>query len=135
MSVTATVAEWLTVPAVPLDVPLIVRFPVIGGGVLGPPQPAKAMRSNTAVAKPSRTRSPLVFGSRKSNSKARVRGTICSIEIGGVRTGDSGTGRALLVLVSVTCTDCAVFPSAAVIGVAMVQVEPAGAPVQVNPTL
>jgi len=135
LSVTATVAEWLTPPAVPVDVPVIVRLPVIVLGLLGPPQPAKAMRSNTAVANPSRKRSPLAFGSRKSNSNARIRGTSCGIKIGGVRAGGVGTGKALLVLVSVTCTGCAVFPSAAVTGVAMVQVEPAGAPVQVNPTL
>ena len=115
---------------------MIVRFPVIGGiGCFCPEQPPKAMRSTTAVANPRRTRSPLAFGSRKSNSNARIRGTICGIEIGGVRTGGAGTGKALLVLVSVTCTDCAVIPSAAVIGVAIVQVEPVGAPVQVNPTL
>jgi len=121
---------------VPLEVPVILRFPVIGGTVVfTPEQPAKAMRRSTAVANPRRTRSRLVLSSRKSESKARVRDTICGIEIGGVRTGGSGTGRALLVLVSVTCTDCAVFPSAAVIGVAIVQVEPVGAPVQVNATL
>ena len=120
----------------PLEVPVILRFPVIGGIVFFcPEQPAKAMRSTTAVANPRRTRSPLVFGSRKSKSNTRIRGTICGMEIGGVLTGGAGTGRALLVLVSVTCTGCAVFPSAAVIGVAMVQVEPAGAPVQVNATL
>ena len=136
MSVTATVAEWLTLPAEPVDVPVIVRLPVIVLGLLGPPQPAKAMRSTTAVAaNPSRTRSPLAFSSRKSNSNARISGTSCGIEIGGVRAGGVDTGRALLVLVSVTCTDCAVTPSAAVIGDATVQVEPVGAPVQVNATL
>ena len=136
MSVTATVAEWGTVPAEPLEVPVILRFPVSGGIVVfTPEQPAKAMRSTTAVANPRRTRSPLAFGSKKSKSNARIRLTICGIEIGGVRTGGAGTVRALLVLVSVTCTDCGVFPSAAVIGVAIVQVEPVGAPVQVNATL
>lgn len=76
MSVTDTVAEWLTV----LAVPVIVRFPVSGGLELE--QPAKTTRITTAIANPSRTRSPLAFGSRKSNSNARIRGTICGIEIG-----------------------------------------------------
>jgi hypothetical protein len=134
LSVTATVAEWLTLPAVPLEAPVIVRVPV-SGGFDPPPQPAKAMRITTAVANPSRRRRPLVFGSKKSNISAKSTGTIWSMEIGGVRTGGSGTSSALLDLVSVTCTDCAVTPSAAVIGVAIVQVEPVGAPVQVKATL
>ena len=127
---TATVAEWLTLPAEPEDVPVIVTFPVIGGLE---EQPAKAMRSTTAVASPRRTRSSLVFGTRKSNSAARIKGTICHIEIGGVCTGGGGTAMPL-VLVIVTATDCGVFPSAGVTGVATVQVVPEG-PVQVNATL
>ena len=34
------------------------------------------------MASPRRTRSSLVLGSRKSNSTARMMGTICHIEIG-----------------------------------------------------
>jgi hypothetical protein len=128
---TATVAEWLTLPAEPEDVPVIVAFPGIGGGL--EEQPAKAMRSTTAVASPRRTRTSLVFGTRKSNSAARIRGTICHMEIGGVCTGGGGTAMPL-VLVIVTATDCGVFPSAGVTGVATVQVVPEG-PVQVNATL
>jgi hypothetical protein len=76
----------------------------------------------------------LAFGSNKSKNTARIRGTVCQIEIDGVLNGGDGTSEALLILVSVTCTGCAVIPSAAVIGVATVQVVPVGA-VQVNPTL
>ena len=111
----------------------MVTVPVIGGFELE--QPAKVMRSTTAVAIPTRTRSPLAFVSRKSNSDARISGTICQSEMGGVRTGGDGKIRLPVVLVTVTATDCAVFPSVAVIGVATVQVVPAGAPVQVNATL
>ena len=111
---------------------MIVTVPVVGGLELE--QPAKVMRSTTAVASPTRTRSPLAFASRKSNSDARISGTICQIEMGGVRTGGDGKSRLPVVLVMVTATDCAVIPLA-VIGVATVQVVPAGAPVQVNATL
>ena len=102
LTVTATVAEWLSLPADPVDVPVTVRVPVIGGVELE--QPAKAMRSTTAVASPTRTRSPFAFGSRKSNSNDRISGTICHIEIGGVRSR-GGTLMPLPVLVSDTATD------------------------------
>ena len=106
---------------------MIVTFPVIGG--LDPEeQPAKAIRSTTAVASPRRTRSSLVFGNRKSNSAARSKGTICHIEIGGICMGGGGTAMPLLVLVTPTATGCAVFPSAVVTGVTTVQVVPEGAP-------
>ena len=134
MTVTATVAEWFTLPAEPLDVPVIVTLPVIGG--FDPEeQPAKARRSTTVVARPIRTRSPLAFGNRKSNSNARIRGAVCGREIGGVRRGAVGRVTAPFILVTVTCTVCAVFPSEAVTGPPTVQVVPVGAPVQVNPTL
>jgi hypothetical protein len=121
------------VPAEPVEVPVIVTVPVVGGLELE--QPAKVTRSRTAVASPTRTRSPLAFVSRKRNSDARISGTICQIEMGGMRAGGAGKSRLPVILVMVTPTDCAVFPSVAVMGVTTVQVVPAGAPVQVNATL
>jgi hypothetical protein len=132
LTVTATVAEWLSLPAVPDDVPVIVTFPEIGAG--DEEQPAMARRMTIAVAKPSRARSPLDFGSRKSSTSARISGTICHIEFGGVRAGGSGISWPLPVRDTVTATDWAVIPSAAIIGVATVQAVPAG-DVQVNATL
>jgi hypothetical protein len=102
LTVTATVAEWLSLPADPVDVPVIVRVPVSGGVELE--QPAKAMRSTTAVPSATRARSPFAFASRKSNSNARIRGTICHIEIGGVGTG-GGIVMPLPFLANATATD------------------------------
>ena len=55
-------------------------------------------------------------------------------DIGGMRPDGGDASIAPLVRDSVTWTGCAVFPSVAVIGVAITQLEPAGAPVQVNDT-
>jgi len=133
LTVIATVVEWLSLPAEPVEVPVIVTVPVIGGLELE--QPTTTIRSTIAVASPTLTRSPLGFASRNSKSDARISGTICQIEMGGVRTGEDGKSRLPFVLVTTTGTDCAVIPSEAMTGVVMVQVVPIGAPVQVNATL
>ena len=131
--VIATVVEWLSLPAVPVEVPVIVTVPVICGLELE--QPARTVRSTIAIASPTRTRSPLILASRRNKTDARSNGKICQIEIGGVWIGENGKSRLPFVLVMTTGTDCAVVPSEAVTGVAMVQFVPAGAPVQVNATL
>lgn len=133
LTVIITVAEWLSLPAEPVELPVIVTVPVIGGLELE--QPPRTIRSTIAVASPTRTRSPLVFASRKSKSDATSNSTICQTEIGGVWIGEDGKSRLPAVLVITTGTDCGVIPSEAETGVAMVQVVPAGAPVQVNATL
>ena len=86
-----------------------------------------------APAIPSRRRSRLVLGSRKSSIITRMSGTTCRIEAGGVGT-DSGGSKPAAVVVTVTCAFCAVVPSAAVTGVATTHVVLVGAPVQVSPT-
>ena len=87
-----------------------------------------------AVARPSRTRSPLVLVSRNSNSDAKSSGTICQIRIEGVRNEGVGTSIPLP-LNTVTCTVCGVIPSDAVTDDGtVVQVVPVGA-AQVNATL
>ena len=88
-----------------------------------------------AVARPRRTRSPLVLVIRNSNSDAKSSGTICQIKIEGVRNEGVGPSIPLLPLNSVTCTVCGVIPSGAVTDDGtVVQVVPVGA-AQVNATL
>jgi hypothetical protein len=135
LTVTATVVEWLTVP----DVPVTVRVPAIGvdpdPGLGTPEQPAKTISNTNTVANPSRARVPFPFTSRKVNIDATIRSAISLIKFCIVPEGGRGISKAVLVLVTVTVTGCAVVPSAAVIGEAIVQVVPAGAPVHTNVTL
>ena len=134
LRVTLTVVEWATAPADPLEVPVMVIVPVIGAG---PPleHPAITSRRTTAVARLSRPRRPLVFGTSRINAKASSMDTMDHVEIGGMRPGSEGISKAPLVRDTVTWTGCAVVPSAAVIGVATEQLVPVGAPVHVNATL
>ena len=123
-------------PALPVDWPWIVTLPFIGltVGPAGPEQPASTPRRIIAVTIVRRTRSRFVLGSKKRSNNAKVNGTICRGDTGGILIS-GGTMRPLLVLVICTCAVCAVFPSAAVTGEATVQVVPAGAPVQERETL
>jgi hypothetical protein len=131
--VTLTVVEWLTEPADPVEVPVIVSVPVMGGLPLE--HPAITSRRTTAVARLSRPRRPLVCGTNRISAKAKSMNTVDHIEIGEMRPEGGGISKAPVVRDSVTWTGCAVVPSAAVIGVATEQLVPVGAPVHVNATL
>jgi hypothetical protein len=130
--VTFTLAEWVTEPADPVEFPVIVKVPVIGAGPLE--QPAITSRRTTAVTMLSRPRRPLVFGTSRSSANAKSNEVMDHVDMGRKRHGGSGRSRAPLVRDRVTGTDCAVVPSAAVIGEVTAQLVPAGA-VQVNATL
>ena len=132
MTVSATVSAGLvTVPAEPVDAPVIVRLVVPFGvpGALLPEQPAKVAKTSVAVANPSRMRGRRAENSRSSKIPATTSGTTCRIDSGGIGLDIGGNIKA--VVVTVTVEVCAVTPSAAAREAgAGVQVAKAGAPEQ-----
>ena len=86
-----------------------------------------------AAAIPSRRRSRLVLGSRKSSSSPTISGTTCRIETGG--KGTERGGSVIAVVVTDTCAVCGVIPSAAMTGVTTMHVVLAvGTIAQASPT-
>ncbi len=86
-----------------------------------------------AATIPSRRRSRLVLGSRKSSISATISGTTCRIETGG--KGTERGGSIIAVVVTDTCAVCGVIPSAAMTGVTTMHVVLAGGTIaQVSPT-
>ena len=121
----------VTVPAEPVDAPVIVRLVVPFGvpGAFCPEHPAKtAKTTSVAVASPSRMRGRRAESNRSSKIPAATSGTTCRIDSGGIGL-DTGGIRA--VVETVTVEVCAVTPSAAAMEAgAGVQVARDGAPEQ-----